>query len=115
MSTVNIIPEYTDYKAFYEQAVLPLKEKNPEYIRLDGKLKGSTRNVSAYFWYKEKKWKVDADTYIDRLKLAYESVNTNEEPFIIKNRRDGKSQELTIAGQPVRDNKFYVYLASPIK
>ena len=111
MSSINTIPEYKDFKEFYLKAVQPLMTKNPSYIRLDGKIKGSTRNVTAYFWYKEKKWKVNADTYINRLTIAFQEAEKSDEPFVIKDLRDGKSQYLAIKGQPVRDMKFYVYLA----
>lgn len=109
MSEKNVIPEYKDFKEFYLNAVLPLKEKNPTFRRLDGKDAGSTRNVFAYFWYMDKKWRVDADTYIDRLKLAYEQCEKSAEPFVIKATRDHKGESLSIKGQPVRNKKFNVY------
>ena len=109
MRTINVIPEYKDFTEFYTQAVLPYKEQNPTHIRLDGKMLGSTRNVSAYFWYLGQKWKVDADTYIDRLKLAFEACKASDEPFVIKHTRDKKGDCLEIKGQPIRNKKFYVY------
>lgn len=107
---MNTIPEFKDFKTFYKKAVEPLKKANIGQIRLDGKLKGGTRNVFAYFWYMDKKWKVNADTYIDRLKLAYDQLEHTEEPFEIKATRDHKGETLTIKGQPVRNSKFHVYL-----
>ncbi|WP_214227194.1 hypothetical protein [Pedobacter sp. B4-66] len=111
MSTINVIPEYKDFSEFYVKGVLPYKELNPTHIRLDGKMRGSTRNFSAYFWYSGKKWKVGADTHIDRLKLAYDACKASDEPFVIKSTRDKKGQYLEIKGQPIRDKKFYVYNA----
>lgn len=111
MSEKNVIPEYKDFKEFYLQAVLPLKEQNPTYRRLDGKDAGSTRNVFAYFFYKDKKWRVGADTYIDRLKLAFEQAELSDEPFVIKDTRDYKGERLSIKGQPVRNQKFNVFNA----
>ncbi|ETZ19115.1 hypothetical protein [Pedobacter sp. V48] len=111
MSAINVIPEYKDFSEFYIQAVLSYKELNPTHIRLDGKMLGSTRNVSAYFWYLDKKWKVGADTRIDRLKLAFEACKASDEPFVIKHTRDKKGEYLEIKGQPIRDKKFYVYRA----
>ena len=111
MSPVNVIPEYKNFSEFYIQAVLPYKELNPTHIRLDGKMLGSTRNVSAYFWYLDKKWKVSADTHIDRLKLAFEACKASDEPFVVKYTRDKKGEYLEIKGQPIRDKKFYVYRA----
>ena len=109
MSEVNTIPEYKDFKEFYLKAVLPLKEKNPAFRRLDGKLAGSTRNVTAYFWYQDKKWRVDADTFIDRLKIAFDAFEKSETPFNIKHTRDNKGERLLIKGQPIRNSKFNVY------
>jgi hypothetical protein len=60
-------------------------------MRLDGNISGASRKVSAYFWYLNKKWKIDADTYIDRLTLAYEQFDSNNEPFIIKGTKHKKA------------------------
>ncbi|MBB2144984.1 hypothetical protein GM921_05790 [Pedobacter sp. LMG 31464] len=110
MSEVKTIPEFKDFKTFYKKAVEPLKKANMAHIRLDGKLKGGTRNVFAYFWYMDKKWRVNADTHIDRLKIAFDELATSDEPFVIKPTRDYKGESLSIKGQPIRNNKFYVYL-----
>ncbi len=110
MSAVNVIPEFKDFKTFYKKAVEPLKKANIGIVRLDGKLKGDTRNTFAYFWYLDKKWRVKADTHIDRLKIAFDLLTDTDEPFIIKPLRDNKGEILTIKGQQVRDTKFYVYL-----
>ncbi len=109
MSQINTIPEYKDFKEFYLNAVLPLKEQHPDFRRLDGKLLGSTRNVTAYFWYMDKKWRVDADTFIDRLKIAFDAFEETETPFNIKSTRDNKGERLLIKGQPIRNSKFNVY------
>lgn len=111
MSTINVIPTFENFTDFYLKAVEPLKKENVAYIRLDGKLKGGTRNVFAYFWYKDKKWRVDADTFIDRLKIAYEEALKSDEPFVIKATRDNKGESLSIKGQPVRNQKFNVFKA----
>ncbi len=110
MSSVNVIPEFKDFKTFYKKAVEPLKKANIGIVRLDGKLKGDSRNTFAYFWYMDKKWRVKADTHIDRLKIAFDELVNTDEPFIIKPLRDHKGEILTIKGQQVRDTKFYVYL-----
>lgn len=110
MSEVNVIPEFKDFKTFYKKAVEPLKKANIGITRLDGKLKGDTRNTFAYFWYQDKKWRVKADTHIDRLKIAFDELAKSDEPFVIKQLRDNQSEYLAIKGQPIRDAKFYVYL-----
>ena len=105
MSAVNVIPEFKDFKTFYKKAVEPLKKAN-----IGIKLKGDSRNTFAYFWYMDKKWRVKADTHIDRLKIAFDLLTDTDEPFIIKPLRDNKGEILTIKGQQIRDTKFYVYL-----
>jgi hypothetical protein len=109
MSETRTIPEFKDFKTFYKKAVEPLKKANIGQIRLDGKLKGGTRNVFAYFWYMDKKWRVNADTHIDRLKIAFGELSKSDEPFVIKPTRDYKGESLSIKGQPIRNAKFYVY------
>jgi len=110
MSEINIIPEFKDFKTFYKKAVEPLKKANIGHIRLDGKMGGGTRNVFAYFWYKDKKWRVNADTHIDRLKIAFDEFANTEEPFVIKPLRDYNGETLSIKGQPIRNTKFNVFL-----
>ena len=109
MSKINVTPEYQSFQDFYLQRVLPYKELNPTHIRLDGKMLGSSRKISAYFWHMNKKWKVDADTYIDRLKLAFDKSETTNEPFKIKYTRDKKGECLVIKDQPLKNKKLYVY------
>lgn len=110
MRAINVIPEFKDFKTFYKKAVEPLRKANIGIVRLDGKLKGDSRNTFAYFWYKDKKWRVKADTHVDRLKIAFDELAISDDPFIIKSLRDNTGEILTIKGQPVRDAKFYVYL-----
>ena len=109
MTTTNTKETFTDFKEFYTKAVEPLKTANPTFIRLDGKVKGDTRVVFAYFMYDSKKWKVNADTHIDKLKLAFGEASKGTDPFVIKALRDNKGEYLTIKGQPVRNSKLYIY------
>ena len=100
---------FANFKEFYTKAVEPLKKADPALIRLDGKLKGDTRIVFAYFQYQDKKWKVNADTHIDRLKIAFEEAEKGNDPFVIKALRDHRGEYLAIKGQPIRDSKLYIY------
>jgi hypothetical protein len=105
----NTKDTFADFQEFYTKAVEPLKSANPSFIRLDGKLKGDTRIVFAYFLYEGKKWKVNADTHIDRLKLAFDETAKGNDPFVIKALRDNRGEYLAIKGQPVRNSKLYIY------
>ena len=109
MTNSNAKETFEDFKEFYVKAVEPLKKANADFIRLDGKIKGDTRIVFAYFQYQDKKWKVNADTHIDRLKIAFDEVSKGNDPFVIKALRDNKGEYLAIKGQPVRNSKLYIY------
>jgi hypothetical protein len=111
MATNNAKPVYKDFQTFYTEAVLPLKTANHAFIRLDGKLKGNTRIVFGYFMYENKKWRVAADTHIQKLDLAFEEFNKENDPFLIKATRDHQGEILTIKGDPIRNTRFYVYSA----
>jgi hypothetical protein len=111
MAIDNSKPVYKDYQTFYTEAVLPLKQANHAFIRLDGKLKGNTRQVFGYFMYQDKKWKVAADTHIEKLDLAFDTLNKGNDPFVIKATRDHKAETLSIKGDPIRNTRFYVYTA----
>ena len=111
MSANNIKPVYPDFKTFYEEVVKPFKTANHAAIRLDNKLKGSSKSFAAYFMYQDKKWKVASDTHIAKLDMAYEAISSGNDPFVIKATRDHKSETLNIKGQPIRNTQFYVYSA----
>lgn len=105
----TLIPSFDSFNEFYTELVIPLKKKNPEFIRLDGKITGSTRNPAAYFMYKSNKWKVDADTYLDRLTIAFDKMEAGEDPFLIKPTLNKKGECLIIKDESLKNKKFYVY------
>ncbi|MGY0036144.1 hypothetical protein [Pedobacter sp. NJ-S-72] len=109
MTNNNAKQIFADFNEFYLKAVEPLKKANPIFVRLDGKTKGDTRVIFAYFLYQEKKWKVNADTHIDRLKIAFDLGAKENDPFEIKALRDNRGEYLAIKGQPVRNSKIYIY------
>ena len=109
MTTNNTKETFADFQEFYVKAVEPLKKENASFIRLDGKLKGDTRVVFGHFLYEGKKWKVNADTHIDRLKIAFDEITKGNDPFVIKALRDNRGEYLAIKGQPVRNSKLYIY------
>ncbi|WP_293302508.1 hypothetical protein [Pedobacter sp. UBA4863] len=105
----TLIPTFESFKDFYAEFVVPLKNENPEFIRLDGQTTGSTRGAAAYFKYKDNKWKVDADTQIDKLKIAFDLLREGEDPFLITPTQNNTGECLIIKGQALRNKKFYVY------
>lgn len=106
-------PRFQDFVTFYTTAVLPLKKEQIGLTRLDGQLKGNTRVVFAYFDYEGKTWKVNADTHVDRLKIAYDEFVKGNDPFQVKYLRDNRKAYLAIKGQPVRNSKLYIYAVEP--
>lgn len=105
----TLTPTFENFKEFYTEFVAPLKNNNPDFIRLDGQTTGSTRGAAAYFKYRGSKWKVDADTQIDKLKIAFELLQEGEDPFLIKPTQNNTGECLIIKEQPLRNKKFYVY------
>lgn len=109
MTENNSKPRFQDFVSFYKEAVLPLKEKSIGLMRLDGQLKGETRVVFAYFDYEGKTWRVNANTHVDRLKIAFDEFEKGNDPFQVKYLRDDRKAYLAIKGQPVRNAKLYIY------
>lgn len=67
-------------------------------------------NLLHIFNHRGNWWKVDEDTSIDKLHIAYQVLLKGEDPFIIKDTSSKKSKCLTISGQPSKPKNFYVYL-----
>lgn len=101
--------KFENFKSFYEELVKPLKKANPEWLRLDGRIEKGNRTIYAYFQYQQIVWKVDADTHFEKLKLAFDKLQKEEEPFEIKSTQKNKGKCLTIKGEPTYNKKFYVY------
>lgn len=102
--------KFDNFEEFYNNVVSKLKHEHPEYIRLDGKMAGSTRHTFAYFNYQNKCWKIDADTWIEKLDIVNKILLKNQDPFLIIPTKGNKNQCLTIAGEAAFPKNFYVYL-----
>ncbi|NHA07709.1 hypothetical protein G7092_28170 [Mucilaginibacter sp. HC2] len=100
---------FKSYSEFYENAVIPYKKANVEHQRLNGQLTGGSIRVFAYFTYKGIVWKVDDDTSIDKLDIAYKEYQTGDDPFVIKPTQKNKKDCLVIKSQPAKPKHFYVY------
>lgn len=98
---------YADFQQFYVNEVEPHIKNNPSYIRLDGRIYGSSRKVFGYFIYDGIKWKVDEDTQINKIHTAYQLLPKN--PFEIADTKNKKGKCLIIKGEPLSKKKFYVY------
>ncbi|TKB95737.1 hypothetical protein [Pedobacter cryophilus] len=96
----------------YQTLVAPLKKSKPEYIRLDGQIKGSNRGVFGYFKFNNSFWKIDADTQIDKLDLAKKLLLKDNDALIVRPTKNNKNECLVIKGQSVWNKKFYVYKVS---
>lgn len=109
MPQKNPPPKFYSFDEFYVYAVCDFKRKHPEYFRLDGKFKSSSRKPFAFFYHREKWWKVDEDTWIEKLDKAYQLLLENKDPFVITPTKGGKNECLLIAGEPKSKKRFYVY------
>lgn len=100
---------YNDFKDFYINSVIPLKQANPSYIRLDGQIGPGTQAAFGFFHHNGTKWKVDSDTEIEKLDVAFKIFDQGHDPFIVKETKKG--QCLIIKDEPQPAKKFYVYRA----
>jgi hypothetical protein len=76
-----MMPTYPDFVTFAE-AVQALHTANPDWMRLNGKLEGGDQNAWAFFTHNGKKWKVDADTHVLPILVAYQYFRkTGVDPF----------------------------------
>lgn len=103
-------PKFNSFDEFYVHYVTKLKRDNPDYLRLDGRTQGSNRQPFAYFSHREQLWKVDGDTWIEKLDLAYQKLLQNQDPFKVAPTKGNKNKCLVIIDEPQTKKMFYVYL-----
>jgi len=92
--------------------VLPLREKNPKWHRLDGEPGGGNRNVVGKFRHANRVWVVHGDTRFDPIVRAYEAMNsgTVEDPFTIRHAKVRDCLDLVPQLKvPKQPKYFYVY------
>ena len=93
---------------FYNEAVVPYKQANKKHLRLDGRTSGGSRKVFGHFYYQDKYWKVDSDTWIVKLEIAFNEIQKGVDPFRIIKTRNSKNECLIIICQKGAKH-FYVY------
>jgi hypothetical protein len=94
MPTDKVSPGCEDFVRLIRSAVIPLRDANPTWTRLDGRASGGSRNTFAKFEYLGKGWAIHEDTHFEPLMLAYESAVTGVDPFIIADTDRGQRLEL---------------------
>ena len=103
---------------FVEEKVLPHREANPDWKRLDGATSGSNAEVFGGFKYKGAGYRVHADTHFEPMMVAYEAVQAgDEEPFTEAPTRTGERLDLKpeLAAQVKgRARHLYAYGASKV-
>ena len=96
-------------------------QAHPDWLRLNGEIAGGDQNAWAEFWHMNRKWKVDADTYILPILVAHEHwLATGANPFQIE---QSPKRDCLVVIPPVRDvlisrdakyrTSKYLYLYSP--
>lgn len=101
---------YENFLALVEKEILPRQEKNPDHVRLDGKLSGGNREVIGQFLHHGKAWKIHADTHYEPLKLAYLAMrDESSDPFKESATDKGKRLDLSAAIQRLGARHLYIY------
>lgn len=104
------------FAAFYEEKVLPHRDANPDWKRLDGATSGSNADVFGAFRYKGAGYRVRADTHFEPMLVAYEAVQAGEEePFTEAPTKTGERLDLKpeLAGRVKgRNRHLYAYGAA---
>lgn len=100
---------FGSFTELMETAVLPLLKKHPDWIRLDGALKGGNRIVFATFRYQYKTWKIHSDTLIAKLLEAFELETGGEMPFL-QAKTEKQNACLHLSNQKTEaPNGLYIY------
>jgi hypothetical protein len=108
--------EYSSFRAFMEQLIVPMQASNPHDKRLDGQPSGGNREVVGYFWHDGRRWKVHADTHYRQLLIAYEALKSGQvqDPFVEHPTVRGTSLDLIPALRSrslEREKHLYIYSA----
>jgi hypothetical protein len=101
---------YENFLALMEKEILPRQEKNPDHVRLDGRLSGGNREVAGQFLHHGKTWKIHADTRYEPLKLAYLAMrDQSSDPFKESATDKGRRLDLSPAIQRLGARHLYIY------
>ena len=99
---------YNTFNCFMRSIVIPLKQKHPHDLRLDGQHSGGNRSVAGVFLYRGKRWKVHYDTHFAPLDQANDAWrNGDHHPFVKKPTPKGNFC-LELKSQP-RPKHLYIY------
>jgi len=102
---------HKDFVNLMEMEFLPLHQKNPTHIRIDGQRTGGNYEVAGRFRHSGKTWKVHADTHYDRMMLAYEALKNDKSanPFVEESTKHGRSLVLRSGLRPKGHKYIYIY------
>ena len=100
---------YNSFEELFKAKLITLINRHPDWIRLDGEISGGNREIFGKFKYKNKIWKINSDSHIEKLSIAYTKFLRGEEPFI--ETYTSKNKLLTLE---LKNNKgfkhLYIYL-----
>ena len=112
---------YPNFDSF-AQAVRNHHLANPEWVRLNGENAGGDRNAWAYFTHAGRTWKVDADSHMRPILVAYDCFQrTGVDPFRLDNTQtrnklvvtEEVQKELVQHGTQYQDHA-HLYIYSPL-
>lgn len=86
---------YNSFIEFMKLAVIPLQKKHPNWIRLDGRKSGGSRNSAGRFWHEGFAWTVHEDSHFATLELAYAAAKNGDDYFVEGDTDRGMCLDLT--------------------
>lgn len=94
---------YDDFEQF-ALAVRAHHRLHPDHVRLNGEPTGGDRNAWCYFWHRNRRWKVDADTHIAPILAAYTYFvcNAGADPFRL-DESPARTRDSLVVVREVRD------------
>ena len=107
---------YDTFTRFMADVVFPLREKNPEYKRLDGWESGGNFEIAGRFQHIGRTWVVHSDTHYEPLLIAYRATEQDgSDPFVLEDRKTGLALNLRPDLRSQKSTKFkhlYIYAAA---
>ena len=88
-----------DFGMFYKNVVQRIRREHRDWIRFDGEVMGSTRDIAGRFQHQDRIWIVHADTRFVPLEIAHKEFQAGRDPFQQKETRTGRGDCLELTKQ----------------
>lgn len=87
---------YNSFAELYRNEIIHLIKKNPDWIRLDGAISKGNQNIFGKFYYKNRLWRINSDSHLDKLTKIYDCFMNGKDPFKINKTSRGSSPTLEL-------------------